>query len=242
MNRAHSDHCGAILSRSDGESTSRLRVSVPSKLGKACVFVVGCCLLTTTVGCMRLPIRHGMIVKGDWSLEMNRIPWMKGRGDDYQQPSECGMATSVCATEVDSPFVAGAPQLATRAHCGAPGCGSSAQNQAVSYHNHARFHPVPTRSVFSTDAAMGGAPSPATFPPARSVPKSLEPPPVPPDMEDIPTPAPLPPDSPDDQAAIHRNAGNRQVSWVFSAETDAGDSVPDGGQRYAADPAARAVR
>ena len=246
MNRAHSDHRGSIPARSGGESTSRLRNSGPFQLGRTCVFIIGCCLLTTSVGCMRLPIRHGMIVKGDWSLEMNRIPWMKGRGDAYQQPSDAGAVQGVCVAEIDSPFVSGVPRLAAGAQSCDHGCGSAVQGPPAGYHNHPRFHPVPTQSVFGPGAGVapdtGVQTSPAVLPPVRKMPKSLEPPPMPPETENIPTPAPSPPVSPNDQTASRRNPGNQQASWIFSPATDSGGSGPNDAQRYAAGRVARVAR
>ncbi len=254
VNGDHSDHRGSIPIRSDGDSTTHRNGYRPSVLGRTCLLLIGCCLVTGSVGCMRLPIRHGMIFKGDWSFEMNRIPWMKGRGDVYQEPSECEVVQTVCATEIDSPFASGRPGLAARAHCREPGCGLAAHGPPDSgptagYHNHARFHPVPTRSVFSPQAGM--VPErveqtrPPALPPVRSVPKSLDPP-TPSKSEDIPTPAPmpapLPTESPNGQATAHSHGGSRQVSWIFSPSSDAGNSGMDDAGRHVARGADRALR
>ena len=252
MNRTHLDHRGLTSVPNHKKSLSSNRGSGLCGMGKIGVFVVACCLLLTTVGCMRLPIRHGMIVKGDWSLELNRIPWMKGRDNVYQQPSECGTIQNFCATEIDSPFVTNAtripsPQL-TVSDCGSAGCGGSVAHgeSTVGYQAHARFHPVPTRSVFASEPslapAMNERTSPAVLPPVRSTPKTLEPPPLPPDTEVIPTPTPASPESPKDQTAVHRETGSRQVSWVFSTATAGSESVPDDDQRYAVGGASRTVR
>ena len=219
-------------------------------MGKIAVFAIACCLLPTMAGCMRLPIRHGVIVKGDWSLEMNRIPWMKGRGDAYQETSDCGAIEGVCTTEVDSPFVTNAtrtlsPQSRVR-HCGKAGCGSAARREpSVGYQAHARFHPVPTRPTFASEPSLARAmteqTSPAALPPARSAPKSLEPPPLPPEMESIPTPQASPTSSPD-QAAANGATAPHQLSWVFSLTPPESKSAPDDDQRYVAGGTSRPIR
>jgi hypothetical protein len=251
VNRTHLAHRGLISARNDKKSPSSIRDSALCGMGRIGVLIAACCLLSTAMGCMRLPIRHGMIVKGDWSLEMNRIPWMKGRDNVYQQPSECGTIQNMCATEVDSPFATSAMRipspLSTAHRCSNPGCGSAAHGEStVGYQAHARFHPVPTRSVFASEPslapAMNERTSPAALPPVRSVPKSLEPPPLPPETEVIPAPTPASPESPNDQAAVHRETGSRQVSWVFSTATAGSESVPDDDQRHVAVGAFQTVR
>jgi len=214
------------------------------------VFVIACCLLPTTVGCMRLPVRHGVIVKGDWSLELNRIPWLKGRDNVYQQPHVCETPQNVCATEIDSPFVTNSARisspLSTVCHCGNAGCGAAAQCEStVGYQAHARFHPVPTRSVFASGPslapAMAEQTSPTALPPVRGTPQSLEPPPLPPETEVIPTP-PASPESQKDQTAVYRETDPRPVSWVFSPATTGSESVRDDDQRYAAGGASPIIR
>ena len=252
MNRTHLDHRGLISARNDKGLPSSIRYSGLCGMGRIGVVVIACCLLPTAVGCMRLPIRHGMIVKGDWSLELNRIPWMKARDNVYQQPSERGTIQDFCATEIDSPFATNAVRipspLPTEGHCGNAGCGSAAHGESiVGYQAHARFHPVPTRSVFASEPslapAMNERTSPAALPPpARSTPKSLEPPPLPPETELIPTPPPALPESPKDQAAVHRETDPRQMSWVFSPATAGSESAPYDDQRHVAGGASRTVR
>ena len=254
MNRTHLNHRGLTSAFNDDELPSFIRDSGLRGMGRIGVFVVACCLLPTMVGCMRFPIRHGMIVKGDWSLEMNRIPWMKGRDNVYQEPSELEMPQNICATEIDSPFATNAVRIPSRrpmaGYCpdagwGDAGCGCvSESGPTVGYQSQARFHPVPTRSVFGSDPSL--APTlneraiPAPIPPVRSVPNSLEPP-LPLETEVLPTP-PASPEGPKDETAVYRETGTRPMSWVFSTATAGNESAPDDDQRYTAGRVSRTIR
>ena len=252
MNRTHFYHRGLISARNRNELPSSIRDSGLCGMGRISVFVIACCLLPMAAGCMRLPVRHGMIVKGDWSLEMNRIPWMKSRDNVYQQqPSECATVEGICAMEIDSPFATGPASIPSSlpiaCHSGNAGCGSAACGEpTVGYQAHARFHPVPTRSVFASEPSLAPAmierTSPAALPPVRRTPQSLEPPPLPPETEAIPAPRPASPESSNGQTAVHRETGSRQVSWVFSTATAGSESVPDDDRRYVAGGASPTVR
>lgn len=64
-------------------------------------------------GCIHVPSRHGLILRGDWSLELNRAPWLAGRESTYQESSSQSSCESVilppdpvvgCATEVLLPM------------------------------------------------------------------------------------------------------------------------------------------
>ncbi len=63
--------------------------------GSVWVICVGYCLILACSGCRCPNPRHGVIVRGDFSLELNRIPWMKKRGTEYQ---ECSAQGEGCAT------------------------------------------------------------------------------------------------------------------------------------------------
>ena len=247
MNRTYSDNRRSVFARNDKRLPSSTPDSGLRRMERIGIFVVACCLLPTTVGCMRFPVRHGMIVKGDWSLEMNRIPWMKSRDNAYQQTSEAGATQNMCVTEFDSPFAtSGARIPGMPMASGKGGCGSAGRCEStVGYQAHARFHPVPTRSVFANEPTFAPMPneqtSPATLPSARSTPRSLEPPPLPPETEVIPAPPALP-ETPKDQAAAHRETGLGQMSWVFSPTTAGNESVPDDAPRYAAGGTPRTIR
>ena len=248
VKRTYFDNCRSIFARNDKRLPSSTPDSGLRRMERIGVFVVACCLLPTTVGCMRFPVRHGMIVKGDWSLEMNRIPWMKSRGNAYQQAPEAGTTQNMCVAEIDSPFAAGGARIPSGLPmaCGKGGCGSAAQCEStVGYQAHARFHPVPTRSVFANEPTFAPTTSeqtrPVTLPPAGRTPKLIEPPPLPPETEVIPAP-PASPETPKDQAAAHRETGLGQMSWVFSPTTAGNESVPDDAPRYAAGGAPRTIR
>lgn len=44
-------------------------------------------LVMSAGGCFHIPTRHGVILRGDWSLELNRAPWLAGRESTYQESS-----------------------------------------------------------------------------------------------------------------------------------------------------------
>ena len=237
MNRTHLDQSGSISSRNHRESPSFIRGAGLWGMGRIGVFAVICCLLPTSAGCLHLPVRHGMILKGDWSLEMNRIPWLKGRDNAYQDPSGCEPGPSMCAAEIDSPFATAAssptPAMAgyRAANCGPAGCGPTGHGQsAMAPQPHARFHAVPTGSAFSATpnfSPMMNVPiSPPSLPPVKSAPEPLRPSPLPTESQTIPTPRPISPEVPNSQAAVARKEASQQVSWIFNPATVADDSAP----------------
>jgi hypothetical protein len=173
--------------------------------------IVGCCLLITCLGCCCPRPRHGLILRGDWSLELNRLPWLRGR------PNGCeGQATGCEAypappggvgprrPEADLP-AGGLSETAWGPACGCSVCGvrrggelavgGDGQTVPVGYHNHPRFHPVPTQPVFLPrpdrfSMIDGGGPS-AVYPtpaPTGADPASIDPAPAPPEPEVIPAP------------------------------------------------------
>ena len=169
-----------------------------------CPTIVGCCLLVTCLGCRCPRPRHGLILRGDWSLELNRLPWRNG-------------GSGTCATrqgaeaEPFGPYLPGGdiPQealpragqrLGPRSACGncggvLEGVGAERSVVQAGYHNHPRFHPVPTRPAFlprphqysmidgisPTESHPTGAPSDGNS-------QRVEPPPPAPEPEVIPTP------------------------------------------------------
>ncbi len=53
--------------------------------------LLGCCLLLLCSGCFRPRVRHGLVLRGDWSLELNRVPWLKDRSTNlgtYSEPPD----------------------------------------------------------------------------------------------------------------------------------------------------------
>jgi len=122
--------------------------------------IIGCCLLVTCLGCCCPRPRHGLILRGDWSLELNRLPWLKGRGDAYQECSyqevesagSCG-SSGVLPTKAQP--IANRPghsacRSSTCGVCSNSAAGTGPDSSAVltGYHNHPRFHSVPTQPVF----------------------------------------------------------------------------------------------
>jgi len=195
-----------------------------------------CCLLLTCAGCCGLRPRHGLIVRGDWSLELNRIPWLASRGGEYQAPG-----APCLSGETMSPADAGqgASVLPAVAQMCGPQCvgqmcnhrGTRRSPVAVAkpaagpgYHNHPRFHPVPSQPVFSPRAdrfpsVSGGTSSPAYPEPGLGAPpndgatpqKQLPP-------EEIPTP---PPSSSTAAQAETAEETSKSSSWIFTGSGSA---------------------
>ncbi len=188
------------------------------RLGMACQLAIGCWLIASTTGCLYLPARHGIILHGDWSLEMNRIPWMKGR-TTYQDPAGSVVGTVPGTMEIDDPFGATSPEVCTtgppaeavcqtrpplgsrlRLPCIIPTCRQARCDHVrpvagpTPYDNHPRFHPVPSGPVFFSQGAPG-TPSPAPSIPVDSVapaqPDSVPLDPIPQPLEPVPA-APVP--------------------------------------------------
>ncbi|MFH1264953.1 MAG: hypothetical protein ABIK89_04455, partial [Planctomycetota bacterium] len=173
--------------------------------------VVACLLLVAFEGCFCRP-RHGLIVRGDFALELNRIPWLASRGDVYQESSAAALDCSAgcledgrdalglpMAPEVDAGACLGG-RCKTGAlcrHCSHRGAGGPPPS-AVAETGHSRFHPVPTRPVFlpptdlyayaAVEAETDRSKSDQTPTPRQQD----EPAPLPPAMEVIPAPAPNP--------------------------------------------------
>jgi hypothetical protein len=89
--------------------------------------VIVCCLLAGSQGCWRA--RHGVVLRGDWSLEFNRIPWIKNRSIDYQCPAGPALGCSTagadcgpdCGPQLDRPAIAPAGDPAALSAAG-PAC------------------------------------------------------------------------------------------------------------------------
>lgn len=196
---------------------------------RAGLALVGLCLVAASVGCMYPRPRHGVIVRGDCSLEFNRIPWLVGHGPAYP---DCG------------PMPGGAPCHGGAADCmepcdeGCPGQGKDGlgcvrcgrvrggkAEQCVNYLHHPRFHPVPTKPAFSPrdcpfppGAELGlRTPRMLSVPPVADEPRSLEMPDVP--KAPLPEEIPAPPGEPesDDRTSAPRRLQKTVPgpSWVF---------------------------
>ena len=146
--------------------------------GRSCVrpAAIAALLLVTCAGCQfcaRPP--HGLTVRGDWSLEVNRVPWLSSRAklDDECSQGGCGFSTEClvedeipAGCEIPSGCTSGTPMVAPPGpddlsrpkskHEACPICrglghgpfGGSLQPAAAMPYRHSRFHPVPTRPVF----------------------------------------------------------------------------------------------
>jgi hypothetical protein len=91
-----------------------------------------CCLLFNLTGCCA---RRGYLLHGDWSLELNRVPW---RGDHCGEGDRGGCSPG----------------------CGAGDFGEGAALDVAGPPPRSRFHPVPIRDVF-TPAEVESVPAPA---------------------------------------------------------------------------------
>ncbi|MBN2477159.1 MAG: hypothetical protein JXB62_21305 [Pirellulales bacterium] len=224
---------------------------------KLATVFVGCCLVSCCLGCYGPWVRHGVLLRGDWSLECNRVPWLDRRSSsraercDSQGGQECGPAlppVRLPEFPAELPGDAGGPQPAAYQACTSHSCGASPGRvcrkcglperpvqAAVNYQNHPRFHPVPTRPVFSRrdddgrlDRPCGlqpsrvsnAVPDPTASPDRRPGPIEITPPaPVP---EEIQTPAPEPQqiDQGEQQDRVTKAPrrlpkGATPPSWVF---------------------------
>ncbi|MCX7428067.1 MAG: hypothetical protein NTW96_20865 [Planctomycetia bacterium] len=127
--------------------------------------IVGCCLVAAYSGCSWQRPRHGVIVRGDFALELNRIPWMTGRGEEHAR-ADCGEAE---CTDSREPAAGAGEACATggsKRSCpsgdGAVAAAAAATPVAAAggCYNQPRFFPVPTRPVFSARADLSGPPTP----------------------------------------------------------------------------------
>jgi len=187
------------------------------RVGLVALLLTSCC-----VGCGRL-VRHGWILRGDWSLEMNRVPWLTGRSESHQEVSEEGACFSTGCVDVEAgpamtPTEAPPFEGASCSRCGARGLcshrGASDAGKSASVEGSdglSRFHPVPTRPVFEPrwDPLTIPADSSWTEPP-QIEPEPTQRAPLPRPVEVVPVP------QPEDRAASRtKNTQPGRTSWVF---------------------------
>ena len=183
--------------------------------------VVG--VLLTSTGCGIYNPRHGMILRGDWSLELNRVPWLNSRTKSYDEVGEGACAPGMVAEPpmasegcVSGPGAAvGYPMpVAQRCVSGCRACSVPDQVAALPAPQevaHSRFHPVPTRPVFTPwncpmpepEAAAPATPSPIQRPPQREV---------------IPTPSA----SPSAMETSQRDRSVTSAAWIFQPDSSSG--------------------
>ena len=210
------------------------------RLGMACQLAIGCWLIASTTGCLYLPARHGVILHGDWSLEMNRIPWMKSRRS-YQDPAGSVIGSVPEEIQIDDPFGGTSPEVCTteppaeavcqtrpsllsrlRLPCIIPTCRRTTCDHvrpgavATPYDNHPRFHPVPSGPVFFSQGAPV-TPSLAPSIPVESVapaqPDSVPVDATPQPLEPVPAvPAETIPTPPDASEGEWKEPGSEQAA------------------------------
>lgn len=153
--------------------------------------------LTVTAGCYR-PM-HGLILRGDWSLELNRIPWINSRTVISDDQADSATATAVpigtqSCSAPDAEGVSCGQGKHGRLICSAPwqsrpsataAIMPAAGPQMVPPAEPSRFHPVPTGPVFHRSSHTAETQE-AEASGADSVSEKARP-------EVIPLPAPLPP-------------------------------------------------
>lgn len=105
--------------------------------------LLGCALIVLITGCCYRP-RHGVVVRGDWSLELNRVPWLVNR---TQSLGEYSVPQDGCPAHGAPVGPAAGPGRCWQ--CGRLlGCGAGEAEGEAGDQAHSRFHPVPTRPVF----------------------------------------------------------------------------------------------
>ena len=116
------------------------------------------CLAATTIGCgrhCRCNPRHGFLLRGDWSLELNRVPW-RGAAGAAPVCAEgcCEQPPLMVPGAVDEVACVGPTSCEVCSECVPGGCEGclggqgQAEHAVVTAPPRPRFHPVPTRPVF----------------------------------------------------------------------------------------------
>jgi len=213
--------------------------------------VVGCCLASCCWGCHFPRARHGVILRGDWSVELNRVPWLTGRpsAQEICSPSaeECGPGVAIPAQiptvpAEDASNAAGPEPVAYETPCPPGGCvgpfsgglrrlcrkcgkPEPPAHAVVGYHNHPRFHPVPTCPVFSPRTDDPGVvtvesvsqPKPVAPAPPKEKPSSIKITPPAPVPEEIEAPRPVEPKQEDrvTRAPKRLETAGDSSSWIF---------------------------
>jgi hypothetical protein len=204
--------------------------------------ILGCCMVLGASGC-RPYLQHGVILRGGWSVECNRVPWLKGSPTVH---SGCATPGAGCE-ETCGPSQPGGQTLResdTRCQRGSLSLrdrcrvrrGGEAWASAVEYYKHPHFFPVPTRPVFSP--RLGEAPleenvqirGPDSIPasPSEDAPPQIEVTPPAPVPEQIRTPQPELNEEEGDrvtQAPRRLTAVARPRSWIFNPSPD-GEAAP----------------
>lgn len=214
------------------------------------LIVVGLWPIVACCGC-HPEYRHGYVLGGSWSLECNRVPWRECPGTGCPQRCSAGPG---CGPDV--PIQSGQADPG-RSLCKAPAgrwrfplshlLGERARPVMVKVADqpHSRFHPVPSRPVFSPrgDLDSSAASCSAEGPGATPLPSGKDPP-----ASETVLPAPLPeevhplPDDDTNRSAgvpARLRPGRRSPSWIFNPPQS---RQPDSPVATAAEPKARWIR
>lgn len=106
-------------------------------------------LFATFGGCCVPQAGHGFVIHGDWSLELNRIPWMAERGAGYQEPAAtCDPCQAECPGDC-ALSKSGNPTIKCLSKPGFAEAAPATHSAATAGAGRSRFFPVPTRPVFS---------------------------------------------------------------------------------------------
>lgn len=123
----------------------------------------------SAVGCSCNCCRKGIVLRGDWSLELNRVPHLKSNGPTYQ--GDCDACDFGCAEVVPGGCIDGCTSERLPAGDAGGGRAKTSQRRGGEFYDEysgsdagpppeppqptsavqPRFHPVPTRPVFEPD-------------------------------------------------------------------------------------------
>lgn len=132
------------------------RSRTPGAARRRLIAVFGFALAAACTGCLT---PKGFILRGDWSVEMNRLPWMAGHGAEYETCDESGDRDESCDHDHAGPGNERKPPLpldSSPEEPVAPGLHEPDDDRADASHASAalapapRFHPVPTRPVLES--------------------------------------------------------------------------------------------
>ena len=177
---------------------------VRSKLPCAAA-LAACCLLSAGGGCC---VKKGFVVRSDWSLEVNRVPWMTGHGAKYE---ECKSCPAKDGKDSDKNCPADGGHGPADQQAGPP------QEPLPGPPGHSRLHPVPIGPAFGP---MPSEPQPAPHDAALEPPEAADKPsldgPREPAQEELRPPsdeAPSPDRGPANSGVSRPTA--RRTSWTF---------------------------
>ena len=143
------------------------------RIGSVLVPLLACLLISASSGCC---LRKGFILKGDWSLELNRLPHLAGHGDKYEcESAACGDGGPGAAPGMYDP--------ASQAN----GQAANAQGAGTQH-----FLPIPTRPAFRPWETEGTSPvenERTEAPPSSDGMNDVEVPPEPPEPAETSEPA-----------------------------------------------------